>query len=66
MKVIVDGFGGDNAPLAVLEGCRMAADEYDVEIILTGDEQKLRDCAEEHGISLGGMEIVPCKGAEPY
>ena len=28
MKIIVDGFGGDNAPLAVLEGCRMAADEY--------------------------------------
>lgn len=39
MKIIVDGFGGDNAPLAVLEGCRMAADEYGVEIILTGDEK---------------------------
>ena len=65
MKVIVDGFGGDNAPLAVLEGCRMAADEYDVEIILTGDEQKLRDCAEEHGISLGGMEIVHAPSVIP-
>ena len=65
MKVIVDGFGGDNAPLAVLEGCRMAADEYGVEIILTGDEQKLRDCAEEHGISLGGMEIVHAPSVIP-
>lgn len=58
MKIIVDGFGGDNAPLAVLEGCRMAADEYGVEIILTGDEKKLRACAEEHRISLAGMELV--------
>ena len=65
MKVIGDGFGGDNAPLAVLEGCRMAADEYGVEIILTGDEQKLRDCAEEHGISLGGMEIVHAPSVIP-
>ena len=28
MKIIVDGFGGDNAPLAVLEGCAAAVKEY--------------------------------------
>ena len=58
MRIIVDGFGGDNAPLAVLEGCRMAVLEYGVEIVLTGDEKKLRDCADEHQIPLDGMEIV--------
>lgn len=65
MKIIVDGFGGDNAPLAVLEGCRMAVDEYGVEIILTGDEQKLRDCAVKHEISLDGMEIVHAASVIP-
>ena len=27
MKIIVDAFGGDHAPLAVIEGCRQAVDE---------------------------------------
>lgn len=39
MKIIVDGFGGDNAPLSVLQGCELAVKEYaDVDIIVTGDE----------------------------
>ena len=27
MKIIVDAFGGDNAPLEVIKGSRMAVDE---------------------------------------
>lgn len=65
MRIIVDGFGGDNAPLAVLEGCRMAVLEYGVEIVLTGDEKKLRDCADEHQIPLDGMEIVHAPSVIP-
>lgn len=43
MKIIVDGFGGDNAPLSVLQGCALAVAEYDdVEIIVTGEETKIR------------------------
>ena len=38
MKIIVDGFGGDNAPLAVLQGCELAVKEYGVDLIVTGDE----------------------------
>ena len=58
MKIIVDAFGGDNAPLEVLKGCRMAADELQVSVVLTGDEAAIRKCAGENGISLDGMEIV--------
>jgi len=58
MKIIVDAFGGDNAPLAVLEGCQMAVREYGVEILLTGDEAVIRKAAGENGISLDHMEIV--------
>ena len=58
MTILVDAFGGDNAPLAVLQGCRQAVDEYGVSILLTGDEQKIRDAAQQAGISLSGMEIA--------
>ena len=29
MKIIADAFGGDNAPLAVLQGCELAVKEKD-------------------------------------
>ena len=58
MKIIVDAFGGDNAPLEILRGCEMAVNELDIDILLTGDEQKIRACADENGISLYRCEIV--------
>ena len=58
MKIIVDGFGGDNAPLSVLQGCALAVEEYGVELIVTGDEQKLRAAAAENHVSLKSIEIV--------
>lgn len=57
MKIIVDAFGGDNAPVEVLRGCAMAVQEYGVSILLTGDEEKILACAKENEISLSGMEI---------
>ena len=58
MKIIVDGFGGDNAPLAVLEGCAAAVKEYGVDLIVTGDENIIKKTAAEHQISLDKIEIV--------
>ena len=57
-KIIVDGFGGDNAPDEVLKGCRQAADQWDIQVILSGDEQALRRSAQKLGISLDGMEFL--------
>ncbi|MGN0556448.1 MAG: phosphate acyltransferase PlsX [Acutalibacteraceae bacterium] len=57
MKIILDAFGGDNAPLCILQGSRMAIDEYGAEILLCGDTEKIKACAAENGISLDGMEI---------
>ena len=58
MKIIVDAFGGDNAPLSVLEGSALAVKEYGVEILLTGDEKKIKDCANANNISLEGIKIL--------
>lgn len=57
-KIIVDGFGGDSAPAEVLKGCRLAVDELKAQILLTGDEEKLRAAARELGVSLDGIEIL--------
>ncbi len=57
MTIAIDGFGGDNAPLSVLQGCEMAVKELDVHMIVTGDEQKLKACASENNISLEGITI---------
>lgn len=65
MKIIVDAFGGDNAPLAVLKGCAMAVQEYGVEIIAAGDEKAIRQCAAANGISLRGIEIANAQGEIP-
>ena len=58
MKIIVDAFGGDNAPLAPIQGAVDAHHEYGVDIILTGDEEKIRSVAAENGIDLSGIAIA--------
>ena len=58
MRVIVDAFGGDNAPLEIIRGAAQAAAEYGVDIILTGGESEIRRVAAEDGIDLNGITIV--------
>ncbi len=42
MKIIVDMMGGDNAPLAVLEGAAQAVKEYGITVVGVGDEALVR------------------------
>ncbi len=58
MRIIVDGFGGDNAPIEVMKGCKQAQDELGVQIVLTGDEAVLRRTAEQENIDISGFEIL--------
>lgn len=58
MKLIVDAFGGDHAPLEILKACAEAVVEFDIDILLTGDEQEIRRVAKQNNISLNRMEIV--------
>lgn len=62
MKIIVDAFGGDNAPEQILLGCAQARKELGVEILLTGDKARLEACAKELDITqdLAAMEILSC------
>lgn len=44
MKIIVDAFGGDNAPGEIVKGAMRAKDELGVDIILVGREKEVREC----------------------
>ncbi len=61
MRIIVDAFGGDNAPLAIIKGCAAAKAEHDnLELILTGKEDIIKSVAEENGIDISGLTIKNC------
>lgn len=57
-KIILDAFGGDNAPLEALKGAADAVAEYGVAVVLCGDEEKLRQVAEQNDIPLTGCEFM--------
>ena len=48
MKILVDAMGGDFAPFEIVKGVNIAADlNPDTEIVLVGDENKIKDCFKE-------------------
>lgn len=57
MRIIVDAFGGDNAPLEILKASRMAADEFGYDIILVGDEATIKEVANKNNISLKDITV---------
>lgn len=58
MRIIVDAFGGDNAPLEIIKGSLLAHQEYGYDITLVGDEAKIKSVAEKNQILLDSVQIV--------
>ncbi|MDR1467057.1 MAG: phosphate acyltransferase PlsX [Oscillospiraceae bacterium] len=61
MRVVVDAFGGDNAPLEVLKGCSLALNEnYSdlIKILIVGDKEKIRRVAFENNIDITKLHII--------
>jgi glycerol-3-phosphate acyltransferase PlsX len=46
MRIVVDAMGSDNFPVPDVEGAVLAAREYGVEVILVGDEARVRPVLE--------------------
>ncbi len=65
MKIIIDGFGGDLAPLAPLQAAEKARRELGVSMAVTGDREKLIACAGQNGVSLEGVEIIDASQVMP-
>ena len=57
MNIIVDAFGGDNAPLEVIKGAVKAKTDFDTEITLVGDEEKIKKCAAENNIDISTLKL---------
>ncbi len=57
MKIAVDAFGGDNAPLEIIKGAKMAYAEYKIDVILVGDEKIIEKVCKENNIGLEGIKI---------
>lgn len=58
MKIIIDAMGGDNAPEETVKGAIAALKEYNVEIILVGDENKIKTALSSEGADMGRIEII--------
>lgn len=55
MKIAVDAFGGDHAPLEIIKGSAQAVKELGIEIILVGNEEIIKKTIEENNISDNGF-----------
>ncbi|MBQ9790352.1 MAG: phosphate acyltransferase PlsX [Clostridia bacterium] len=59
MKIIVDAFGGDNAPVEIVKGAVEAVKKLsDVELILTGDEQAIKNILKDEKYDGNRIQIV--------
>ena len=59
MNIIIDAFGGDNAPLEIIKGTAMALKEFpELTVTLTGDEEKIRRELEAYPETQGRISIV--------
>ena len=57
MRIAIDVMSGDNAPLELIKGACMAADEYDAEVVLIGDEGVINYVAFQNDIDLSKVTV---------
>lgn len=59
MKIVVDAFGGDNAPVEIVKGAITAVNILeDVEVILSGKENEIQNVLDEYGYKGNKIEII--------
>ena len=62
MKIAIDGMGGDNAPMAVVDGAVDALKEYsDIEIYITGPEEKILKELAKHDYPKDRVKVIDAK-----
>jgi glycerol-3-phosphate acyltransferase PlsX len=58
MRVVVDAFGGDNAPLEIIKGAALASEELGVDITLVGNQNIIEDVINKENIKFSGDLII--------
>ncbi len=59
MKIIVDAMGGDYAPEVVIKGAIAAVEEYNAEVVLVGDEARIKFLLKKNRYSKEGISTYP-------
>lgn len=57
MNIVIDAFGGDNAPLEVIKGSIDAQRDFNIDVTLVGSEDKIRKCAADNGLDISKLHI---------
>lgn len=60
MKIVIDAFGGDNAPLEIIKGAVSSKEKFGADIALSGNADKIKKVARDNNISIDGIEIFDC------
>lgn len=58
MRIVVDAFGGDNAPLEIVKGAAQASTEFKTEITLTGDKQTIEKIITDNNLKFFGDLVI--------
>lgn len=58
MRIAVDAYGGDNAPLEIVKGAAMASKELNVDITLTGNKEEIEKIIKENNLDFGGELVI--------
>lgn len=60
MKILLDGMGGDYAPLEIVKGAVQAAKEIEDTISILGPEERIKECLDAEGWNGDNIEIINC------
>ena len=60
MRILLDGMGGDYAPVEIVKGAVAAAREIDDTIAILGPEDRIRECLENEGWQGDNIEVINC------
>ena len=58
MRIVVDAFGGDNAPLEIVKGAALASIEFKIEITLTGKKEIIEKIITDNNLEFFGDLII--------
>ncbi len=64
MKILVDAFGGDNAPLEIIKGCILSLkNNPDATVAMVGNRSEIEKCAKENALDISMFEIFDAESA---
>ncbi len=58
MRIVVDAFGGDNAPLEIVKGAALASIEFKIEITLTGNKETIAKIIADNNLKFFGDLVI--------